>query len=294
MPGSDRLSGGSSGPTVIALKCGRRLQFSRSPLIMGILNATPDSFFPGSRAGGAAEGAARALAMVAVGADILDVGGESSRPGAEYVSAETEIARIVPLIEAIRRESEIPISVDTRKAEVARRAVRAGADIVNDISAMRDDPDMAGTIVELQVPIVLMHMQGTPLTMQKNPRYVDVVSEVADELQRLAAGALRAGVPHDAIILDPGIGFGKRVSDNLALLRGIPQLKRLGYPVLIGLSRKGFLGSVTGGKAVEERLAATIAANAFAALAGADILRVHDVAETSDLRRVLEAISAED
>jgi dihydropteroate synthase len=294
MSGADGLAESINGSAAIGLRDGRCLEYSRSPLIMGILNATPDSFYPGSRAGGTEKGVARALAMVSEGADIIDIGGESSRPGAEYLSAEAEIARVLPLIEAIRRESEVPISIDTRKAEVARQAIRAGADIVNDISAMKDDPEMTATIVELRVPIVLMHMQGNPVTMQNNPHYENALREVAEELRRFAENAIKAGVPHDAIILDPGIGFGKRVSDNLALLRGIPQLKRLGYPVLIGLSRKGFLGSVTGGKPVDERLAATIAANAFAALAGADILRVHDVAETSDMRRVLEAISAED
>lgn len=261
---------------------------------MGILNATPDSFYEASRLSCVEEAVGRALEMVAEGADLLDVGGESTRPGSLPVSTDTEIARVVPLIEAIRERTEVPISVDTRKAAVARLAAAAGADIVNDVSALRDDPQMAATVAELGVAVILMHMQGTPLDMQVNPHYDDAVQEVCDELAHRAQTAVAAGISSNAIILDPGIGFGKRVEDNLALIQGIPQLKRIGYPVLIGLSRKGFLGTITQGRRVEGRLAATVAANAYAALAGADILRVHDVAEAVDMKRVLRAIAAGD
>lgn len=294
MPARGELAGGPNGPASITLNDGRVLSFLRTPLIMGILNATPDSFFPGSRTGEPEEAVARALRMASDGADILDIGGESSRPGSEYVPVEREISRVIPLIEAIRRETDLPISVDTRKAEVARQAVEAGANIVNDISGLRDDPQMALTVAELKVPVIIMHMKGKPATMQESPAYDDPLREVSESLASFAQRAMDSGVPGRSIILDPGIGFGKRKEDNLALIRGIPQLKRLGYPVLIGLSRKSFLGSVTGGRAVEDRLPATITANAFAALAGADILRVHDVAETADMRRVLEAIAAVD
>jgi dihydropteroate synthase len=279
---------------MIRLNSGRILDFAQAPLVMGILNATPDSFYPNSRSSDVDAAAKRALAMIDEGADILDIGGESTRPGARYVSARIEMERVVPVIEAIRRQSDVAISVDTRKAVVARRAIAAGADLINDISGLRDDPEMAPTAGELRAPVVIMHMQGTPSNMQEDPHYDDALGEIIERLMTFVEFAVKSGIRKSAIIVDPGIGFGKRVEDNLALIKGIPQLKRLGYPVLIGLSRKGFLGVVTGGRTVDERLPATLAANAYAALAGADILRVHDVRETVDMKRTLGAIATAD
>lgn len=285
LPAFDRLC-----PASIPLRNGRFLDFTRAPLIMGVLNATPDSFYAGSRVLDPETATGRAMQMVGEGADIIDIGGESTRPGSEYVETETEIARVVPLIESIRRLTDVPISVDTRKAEVARRALASGADMINDISGLRDDPEMAA--VATGAPVVLMHMKGTPATMQRDPYYDDALKEVCEELALRAEAAMRSGIPRETIIVDPGIGFGKRTEDNLALIKGIPKLKAMRYPVLIGLSRKGFLGRLTDGRPPEERLPATIAANAYAMVAGADILRVHDVREAVDMRRILRAIMA--
>ncbi len=257
---------------------------------MGILNCTPDSFFPDSRAMGAAQAGEAAAAMAGEGADIIDVGGESTRPGSEYADADDELRRVIPVIEAIRSCSDLPISIDTRKAVVASRALDAGADIVNDVSALRDDPELALLVAAKRVPVVLMHMRGTPKDMQLNPRYDDTVREVCDELSAFVGRALAAGVRREQIILDPGIGFGKRDEDNLRLLAGIPSIRRMGYPVLIGLSRKGFIGRLTGGRPVGERLAGSLAANVYAALSGAAILRVHDVAESVDACRIVRAL----
>jgi len=223
--------------------------------------------------------------MIQAGADVLDIGGESTRPGSAAVADADERARVVPLIQAIRRESDIPISIDTRKLSVARAAVDAGADIINDVSGLRDEPELASYTAEHRLPVVIMHMRGTPATMQRSPHYEDVVAEVSDELRRLVAAAGERGVAPEQIIIDPGIGFGKRFSDNIDLINGIPSLAELGYPVLIGLSRKAFLGSVGAAAEenqlpVEERLAPTLAATVIAVLKGADIVRVHDVTET--------------
>lgn len=294
MPARGRPAVDKAYPDGIPLRGGRLLDFSRKPLIMGILNATPDSFYADSRVSTPDAGVERAVRMIEEGADLLDVGGESTRPGSLPVSLDVELERVVPLIEGIRRRSELPISVDTRKAEVACRALEAGADIINDVSALRDDPEMAGVAVTFDAPVILMHMQGTPATMQLDPHYDDVVGEVAAELAARAREVASLGVPAERIIIDPGIGFGKRLEDNLRLIRGIPKLRALGYPVLIGLSRKGFLGAVTGRKRADMRLAATIAANAYSLLAGADILRVHDVRESVDMKRVVMAIGAEE
>ena len=297
---------------VVPLPNNRHLSWSQRPLVMGIINCTPDSFFADSRASSVAIAREASLRMISEGADLLDLGGESSRPGAEYVSVEQELERVVPVVEAIRGESDIPISVDTRKAAVARAAVEAGADLVNDISALRDDSDLRAYVAQQRLPVVLMHMRGTPRTMQQNPQYHDVAGEVAEELAGFAGDAERAGVSGDRIILDPGIGFGKRVSDNLRLLAELERLNALGYPVLIGVSRKAFLGTVAAAaygvnpddlgtpyagrerpkRTAGERLAGTLAANIYAAAQGAAILRVHDVAETVDALKVSEAIHA--
>lgn len=260
-----------------------------SPRLMGVINATPDSFYPASRGVDLEGGLARAMTLVEEGADILDIGGESSRPGSNYLKASEERRRVIPLIKAIRRRSGIPISVDTRKGEVARAALEAGANIINDISALTDDPSLKKLAAEAGVPVVLMHKRGSPANMQDNPSYEDPVEEVLEELLEAAAQALKGGVQPEKIILDPGIGFGKRQQDNLALFKGIPRLKEAGYPLLIGASRKSFIGNITG-KPVGERLIGSVAVNFYAALRGADILRVHDVAETLEALRILSAL----
>jgi len=247
-------------------------------LVMGVLNVTPDSFYEGSRSTSAARAIEAGLGMVAAGADILDIGGESSRPGAEPVSAEFEIDRILPVVRGLRSESDVPISVDTTKARVASAALEEGVTWINDISALRFDPEMASVIANAGAGAILMHMRGTPLTMQQAPRYVDVVHDVREFLLSRADVAIEAGIPQDRIILDPGIGFGKTLDHNLALLRGLSILCDSGYPVLVGLSRKSFLGAILDVPA-EERLEGTIAANTVAILHGASIIRVHDVKE---------------
>lgn len=259
------------------------------PLVMGIINCTTDSFFEGSRKNNLEEALKTARDMVREGAHILDVGGESSRPGSSYVSAELEIERVVPVITAIRAELGIPISIDTRKLVVARAAIEAGADILNDISALKDDPGLASFAAESDIPVILMHMKGSPENMQDDPFYDDVVLSVMRDLEDSALRAMAAGIRRENIILDPGIGFGKRQKDNLDLLRGIEKLKKLGYPLLIGLSRKKFIGTITGCD-TDDRLAGTLAANAFSTIKGAHILRVHDVKETVDMVKVLKEL----
>jgi dihydropteroate synthase len=245
---------------------------------MGILNVTPDSFFDGGRSFDTKTAVSHALSMIEDGADILDIGGESTRPGADPVSPTQEKLRVLPVIEALRTQTDVAISVDTTKASVAESALQRGATIINDISAMRFDADMPRVVARYGAQIVLMHMQGTPQTMQRSPEYKDVVHEVRDFLLRRADAAEAAGIPRENIILDPGIGFGKTLEHNLLLLRHLPILCASGYTVLIGVSRKSFLGRLLG-LPVEERLEGTIAANTIAILHGADIIRVHDVKE---------------
>ena len=304
----------------------RTLDFRGGALVMGIVNCTPDSFYPASRLPDSAAALEAARAMIAAGAHILDVGGESTRPGSDLVPADEERRRVLPVIEAVRRESDVLLSIDTRKPEVAAAALDAGADLINDISALRDDRrcaaaspaapaespapgvrsapaespappgspaqglgpgGMAGLAARRGAPLVLMHTLGEPKTMQVEPHYTDVVSEVLAELAAAVQFASAAGVQR--LIVDPGIGFGKRLADNLCLLRNLGALRSLGCPVMVGLSRKSFLGAVTGAP-VEERLAATIAGNALAVLGGADIVRVHDVPEAVQTVRLIQAV----
>lgn len=274
----------------IPLPRGRFLSIGDEALVMGIVNVTPDSFFAASRSRSARAARDAALAMAAAGAAIVDLGGESTRPGADSVEADEELERVLPAIEAIRRESDIPVSVDTRKAFVARAALEAGADIVNDVSAL-SDPGMAGLVAERGVPIVLMHMKGDPRTMQEAPSYEDCPAEVFGFLRGAASRAEAAGIGRDRILLDPGIGFGKRLGDNLELLARLGELAALGYPVLVGLSRKAFVGAITG-RTAELRLAGSLGAACAAYAAGARIFRVHDVAETVDALSVLSAALA--
>jgi len=255
---------------------------------MGVINATPDSFYAGSRASGDALVDA-AAAMVAAGASIIDVGGESTRPGAHYVGLDEELARVIPSMAAIRSRWDIALSVDTRKAEVARQALDAGADIVNDVSALEDDPAMAQLCAARGVPVILMHKKGIPATMQDKPYYGDCATEVFHWLLSAAGKAIAAGISADRIILDPGIGFGKRLEDNLNILNRLDELCSSGYPVLVGLSRKAFVGAITGRDAAG-RLSGSLAAACMARQKGAAVFRVHDVAETVDALRVCDAI----
>ncbi len=265
------------------------LDFTRRTLIMGIINVTPDSFFDGGRRFEAAAAVADGVAMIASGADILDVGGESTRPGAAPVSEEEETARVLPVVRGLRARIGAPISIDTYKASVARAALEEGADIVNDISALRFDPGMAALVAAEKVPLILMHMQGTPRTMQQDPQYRDVVREVRDFLAAQLYAALEAGVVQEAVIVDPGIGFGKTVEHNLELLRGLPALAALGQPLLVGASRKTFIGKILGAEPAD-RLEGSLAAAVAAVLGGANILRVHDVAETVKAVRIADAL----
>ena len=274
-------------PTGIPLADGRNLDLS-SPLVMGVLNCTPDSFHAGSRLSDVEDVVRAAERMVEDGAGVLDIGGESSRPGAEPVSPEDEVRRVVPAIESIRRRLDVPVSVDTVRARVARGALDAGADLVNDISALAD-PDMAGLIAGRGAAVVLMHMRGTPRTMQSDTRYDDVVAEIAAFLAEVSEKAVAAGIRGDRIVLDPGIGFGKSVEGNLEILRRLPELSRLGRPLLVGASRKSFIGE-TLDLPVDERLEGSLAVAATAVWQGARIIRAHDVRETVRVVRMVDAV----
>ncbi len=265
------------------------LHLGERTCIMGILNVTPDSFSDGGKFLDIDKAVKRARELSEEGADIIDVGGESSRPGSRPVSAEEEAERVVPVIRAISSELDKPISVDTYKSGVAREALKEGAVIVNDITALKGDPDMARTIAEFDAGVVLMHMKGSPDVMQAAPVYGDVVSEVFDFLKRAINAAEKSGIAPDKIMIDPGIGFGKTLEHNLALIRGIRKLKELAKPVLVGTSRKSFLGAITG-KDVGERTFATAASVSAAIMNGADIVRVHDVGDMADVTRVIDAI----
>jgi dihydropteroate synthase len=270
---------------------GRVLPTSSRCLVMGVVNVTPDSFADGGRYLDRRAAVAHGLALVAEGADLLDVGGESTRPGATGVEEAVELDRVLPVIEELAAATDVPVSVDTRKAAVARAALRAGAAIVNDVSAGRDDPDLLGVAAEAGAPLVLMHMQGTPATMQDNPHYDDVLVEVEAFLQERCAAAEAAGVASDALVVDPGIGFGKRDEHNYALLGGLARLTRLGHPLLVGTSRKGFIGRALD-LPVEERLEGTAATVVWAVERGARIVRVHDVAPMVRTVRMTETLLA--
>lgn len=250
------------------------------PRIMGILNITPDSFSDGGDLTGVTSALARAKAMAA--ADILDIGGESTRPGAEAVSDAEEIRRTAPVIRALREAGiTTPISIDTRKATVARAALEAGADIVNDVSAFRHDPELADLVAERGVPCCLMHSKGDPATMHLNPTYTDVVAEVMEHLAERLAFAMSRGVARDRLIVDPGIGFAKTQAHNLAMLRHLARLHDFGLPVLLGVSRKKFIGTIGGAPVAKDRLPGSLAVALHGVLCGVQILRVHDVAETA-------------
>jgi dihydropteroate synthase len=255
---------------------------------MGVVNVTPDSFSDGGRFLEPGRAVAHGRQLVAEGADILDVGGESTRPGAQPVPAEEELRRVLPVLRGLA-DAGVPLSIDTRKPEVARAALDAGASIVNDVQALAA-PGMAELCAERRCGVVLMHMQGRPQDMQRDPRYGDVVREVRDLLLERAQVAAKHGVAREALCLDPGIGFGKTLEHNLALLRGLGALK-VGFPLLVGVSRKGFLGKLAGVEEPERRLAAGLAAGALAIAHGADVLRTHDVRATREAARVADAIA---
>ena len=268
-----------------------RLAVGPKPALMGIVNATPDSFSGDGLAGDPDAAVALGLRMAEAGADLLDVGGESTRPGSESVAEDEELRRVMPVVEALARRVSIPISIDTRRARVAREALAAGACLVNDTTALRGDPAMAATVAETGAAVVLMHMQGEPKTMQDRPTYDNLMADICRSLRESLALAAKAGVQEERIMLDPGIGFGKTLMDNLQILARLGQLRTLGRPILVGPSRKRFIGDVTGVQAPAERIFGTAAACAMAVAAGALVVRVHDVPQMRQALAVAGAIA---
>jgi dihydropteroate synthase len=266
------------------------LDFSAKTQVMGILNITPDSFSDGGSFFDRTKAVAQALRMVEEGADIIDIGGESTRPGAEAVPLEEELRRTVPVIEALAGSVRVPLSIDTYKAEVARRALDAGASMVNDISGLRFDPGMAEVVARYGVPVIVMHIRGTPRDMQRNPVYEALIPEIVDYLRGSIAIGVKAMIPEDRVIVDPGIGFGKTVEHNLQIIRRLAEFRVLGRPVAIGVSRKAFLGKILDGAPPTDRVEGTAAAVAVSVLNGADIVRVHDVKEMVKVVKVADAI----
>jgi len=259
-------------------------------LVMGVLNVTRDSFSDGGKWQEPREAIRRALEMEAEGADIIDIGGESTRPGSEGVSAEMELRRVLPVVEGLRGRLKIPISIDTQKGCVAEAAIAAGAEMVNDVTALRGDLSMGEVVRREGVPVVLMHMRGKPKTMQRGPFARDVMRDVTRGLREALERARRAGIPRGRVILDPGIGFGKSAEQNCELLARLPELGRLGCPVLVGSSRKAFIGKLLGGAGEDQRIWGTAATVAAAVLGGAQIVRVHDAKEMVQVVRVAEGI----
>jgi dihydropteroate synthase len=273
------------------LDCGgRKLDLSR-PAVMGILNITPDSFSDGGVFLSPEKAIAQALRMAEEGADIIDVGGESTRPGARPVSAQEEMDRVLPVVKALHARTPLPISIDTSKPDVMRAAVAAGAGFINDVLALRTDGALAAA-TELNVPVCLMHMQGEPRTMQNDPRYTDVVSEVRDFLKQRLEACVNAGIPASRLVVDPGFGFGKTLEHNIELLRGLKKLQSLGATVLVGLSRKSMIGKALG-LPVEQRLHASVALAVMAVQQGARIVRVHDVGPTVEALHMWSTIYPE-
>jgi dihydropteroate synthase len=268
----------------------RSLVLGERTLVMGILNVTPDSFSDGGLYLDAGAAAARALAMEAAGAHLIDIGGESTRPGSAGISAAEEMRRILPVLEKLRGRIQIPISVDTSKAEVAEGAAEAGAEILNDVTGLRNDPRIADVARRRKLGLVLMHMRGTPRTMQQGPFARDVIREVTAGLRRSVAVALEAGVAKSRIVVDPGIGFGKSHAQNFEIIGRLPDLAKLGFPVLVGTSRKGFLGAATEKYKDSDRIWGTAATVTASIVLGAHIVRVHDVAEMVQVARVADAV----
>jgi dihydropteroate synthase len=265
------------------------LTYAGRALVMGILNTTPDSFSDGGRFLDAEAAVAQAERMAADGADVIDIGGESTRPGSAPVPLEEELRRVVPVVRRLAKTLSIPLSVDTSKAEVAAQAIDAGASFINDVTALRGDPAMAGVAARSGAGVILMHMQGTPQTMQQHPEYADVIEDIAAALLERVEAAQAAGIARDRLLIDPGLGFGKTLDHNLALMRHLDRFVTLGPPVVLGPSRKSFIGAVLGGAPAGERLAGTLACVALAQQAGVQVVRVHDVKPAVDMLRVLAA-----
>ena len=268
----------------------RTLVLGERTLVMGVLNVTPDSFSDGGRYFDADAAAERAIAMQREGADLIDVGGESTRPGSDGVSPEEELRRVMPVLERLRGKLKIPISIDTQKAAVAEAAVRAGAELINDVSALRTDPALAEVARRHRLPLILMHMRGLPRTMQKLPFARNVMADVSKGLREAVARARKAGVAKSQVVLDPGIGFGKRYEQNCELLARLPELARLGFPLLVGASRKTFIGKLLGDVPEDQRMWGTAASVTASILGGAHIVRVHDVVEMVQVARIADAV----
>jgi dihydropteroate synthase len=270
------------------LRCGPHTLELSTPIVMGVLNVTPDSFSDGGRFADVSAAVAHALRMIEEGAALIDIGGESTRPGAQAVDADEEVRRVVPVIEALAARTHVPISIDTSKPAVMTAAVRAGATMINDVRALRE-PGALEAAAASGAAVCLMHMQGEPRTMQADPRYDDVVAEVREFLRERAERCMGAGIARDRLVIDPGIGFGKRLEHNLALLAALPALVALGWPVLVGVSRKSMFSALLG-RAVDERVAGGVAMATAAILSGASIVRTHDVAATVDAVKVAVAL----
>jgi dihydropteroate synthase len=258
------------------------LTFGRRPLVMGVVNVTPDSFSDGGRFDDTDKAVTHGLELVRQGADLLDIGGESTRPGAGPVSVDEELRRVLPVVEALARQTAVPIAVDTSKASVARQCLERGAQVINDVTALSGDADMANVVGQFHAGVVLMHMQGTPATMQEKPHYDNVVAELLRFFRRRLKACRAAGIQASRVAIDPGIGFGKALEHNLTILARLKELQRLGQPVLLGVSRKGFIGTILN-RPVGERLIGSLAAICYAAASGAvQVVRVHDVGETRE------------
>lgn len=277
------------------LKIGnKKFELGKKTIIMGVLNVTPDSFSDGGKFYHMDDAIDRAIEIEKQGADIIDIGGESTRPGAKPVSIDEEINRVIPVVSELVKFLNIPISVDTYKSKVAEKALNLGASMINDITGLTGDKKLANVVADFEVPICLMHMKGKPFNMQINPHYSDVVKEIYDVLEKRAKFAISQGIDKHNIIVDPGIGFGKRtgkgIEDNCTIINRLSELKKLGYPIIVGASRKTFIGSILGGKkqlAPQDRLEGSLGAGSIAVINGADILRVHDVKET---RRCIDIV----
>jgi dihydropteroate synthase len=267
----------------------RKYDLETKTHIMGVLNVTTDSFSDGGRFLRHQDAIAQGMRMAKQGADIIDVGGESTRPGSDPIPLEEELSRVIPVISALSQQTDVPISIDTYKSDMAKRALDAGAQMINDISALRFDPEMKKIAKEYDVPIVLMHIKGTPKDMQQNPYYEDVIAEITGYLEGSIDTAQEAGIEKDKIIIDPGIGFGKRLEDNLNILKNLKKFSILGCPILIGCSRKSFIGKILN-LPVEKRLEGSLAALAVAVMNGASMVRVHDVEESKRVTRMVDAI----
>ena len=267
----------------------KTLDLSSRTHLMGVLNVTPDSFSDGGRFLKLEEAVKQGLKLAEEGADIIDIGGESTRPGSEPVTIEEELRRIMPVIEELTKRIQVPISIDTYKSKIAKEVLDSGASMVNDISGLRFDPEMKKVIAEYDVPVVLMHIQGTPRNMQENPKYDNLIEDIKSYLNQSISMAEEAGIGEDKIIIDPGIGFGKTLDDNLKILKNLREFKSLGKPVMIGVSRKSFIGKILD-LPTDERLEGSLAALAIAVINGANILRVHDVKESKRVAKLVDAI----